>query len=290
MINIMILNWNSSAEIFTLLSSIRESVFKDFRVLIIDNFSNDSERLNDLIDFFPEFEIHIIFNSSNFGYAKGNNVGFEYLEGNGIPGDVLIINPDVKVRANTLYELVSAKLQNNNVGAVMIRTFDEFGVVIYDKIILHGFKQTYKKFPITFEGTDETDYCAGSCILLDRNVLRKVGLFDEAFFLYWEEVDLSLRIRKSGYKLLSTTKSSVVRKSNSLDRSINAYYYFIRNSFLLNRKWPNECGKFYHFLFIFSAVSSALINSFKKNDFRFIKSSLRGLWDGIYGKSGVKSS
>ncbi|MGR3971276.1 glycosyltransferase family 2 protein [Shewanella sp. 1180_01] len=290
MINIMILNWNSSADVLTLLSSIQKSNYKEFRVIIIDNFSDDSNALNSVKKTFPEIEVHLIFNESNFGYAKGNNLGFSYLEANELDGDVLIVNPDVKISVNTLQELVFAKNQYNNIGAVMIRTFDESGVLIYDKIKLTGFKQSYTVLPINFKGTDETDYCAGSCFLLDRNLIRKIGLFDEDFFLYWEEVDLSLRIRESGYKLLCTTKSSITRKSNSLDRGVNAYYYYIRNSFILKRKWPVECNSLSHFSFIVIAILSSLINGFKKRDFRFIKSSTKGLLDGIHGKSGVRAS
>lgn len=290
MINIMILNWNSSADILTLLYSIQKSNYKKFRIVVVDNFSDDADVLKSLEKTFPEIEIHLIFNESNFGYAKGNNLGFSYLEANKLSGDILIINPDVQVGVNTLQELIFAKMQNKNVGAVMIRTFDEFGCLIYDKIKLSGFKQSYNILPINFRGVDETDYCAGSCFLLDRNLIREIGLFDESFFLYWEEVDLSLRIRQSGYRLLCTTKSSIIRKSNSLDRGVNAYYYYIRNSFILKKKWPIECGSFSHISFIVISILSSLINGFKKRDFRFVKSSIKGLLDGIYGKSGVRAS
>ncbi|OXX43713.1 glycosyl transferase family 2, partial [Vibrio sp. V17_P4S1T151] len=213
MINIFILNWNSANDIDELLNSLTFSSNKAFRVILIHNGTNDWDELVDLsIKYSNEFEIHVVNNNDNFGYAGGNNAGFNYLSNNDIDGDLLILNPDVVLDKTTIDELVLAKNSEEDVGSVMVRTVEDENI-IYDSIVFSGFTQKYSIY--STRSIISTDYCAGSCILIDREMVERVGLFDENYFLYWEEVDFSLRIMEEGYKLLSTTKSQIRRKKNS---------------------------------------------------------------------------
>ncbi|EOE2121892.1 glycosyltransferase family 2 protein [Vibrio vulnificus] len=285
MINIFILNWNSTNDIDGLLKSLTLSNNKVFRVILIHNGTDDWNELVDLsIKYSSEFEIHVVNNGDNLGYAGGNNAGFEYLSKNNIDGDLLILNPDVILDKTTIDELVLAKNSEKDVGSVMVRTFDDKNI-IYDSIVLSGFTQKYSICPT--RTIISTDYCAGSCMLIDREMVERVGLFDENYFLYWEEVDFSLRIKENGYKLLSTTKSKICRKENSTERSSNAYYYFIRNSFLLRKKFPLNRGKLCHYWFIMKAICSSFHKSVTEHNFSYLTSSVKGLFDGIkknYGK------
>ncbi|NAX43252.1 MULTISPECIES: glycosyltransferase family 2 protein [unclassified Vibrio] len=285
MINIFILNWNSANDIDELLNSLTFSSNKAFRVILIHNGTNDWDELVDLsIKYSNEFEIHVVNNNDNFGYAGGNNAGFNYLSNNDIDGDLLILNPDVVLDKTTIDELVLAKNSEEDVGSVMVRTVEDENI-IYDSIVFSGFTQKYSIY--STRSIISTDYCAGSCILIDREMVERVGLFDENYFLYWEEVDFSLRIMEEGYKLLSTTKSQIRRKKNSTERSSNAYYYFIRNSFLLRKKFPLNRGNVCHFWFIIKAIFSSFYKSVAELNFNYLTSSVKGLFDGInenYGK------
>jgi GT2 family glycosyltransferase len=277
MINILILNWNSADDVANLLLSIASADYRKFRVLLIHNATNDEAEVRALYDWYQDsFEIHLILNSDNYGYAGGNNKGFDYIQHNHLDGDVLIINPDVVLQQNTLAVLVNAK-KMTNAGAVMIRTFNECGKHLYDSVKLDGFKQTYcySNKPIT-----TTDYAAGSCILLDRNVIDNIGLFDERYFMYWEEVDLSFRIKQQGKAIVSTTESFITRKSNPAGRSANAIYYSTRNSFLLSSKF-NVMTNFSLFNYLLLMLINSLLKAVNSRTLTHVKSFFNGIKNGL---------
>ena len=240
MINILIVNWNNGKECLNAIECILNSNYLKIRIILIDNNSNS----NDL--FYLEqckklsnkknINLHLILNKENLGYSGANNIGFKYITSNNFNGDLLILNPDVEIQYNTLYEMKNA-LSFQNVGGVMIRTYASSGTHIYDSFHLNGMNQVWLK---THQNTIiETDYLAGSCFLLNKNLFDKLYLFDENYFLYWEEVDLSLRIKSLGYKIVSTTYSFVKRNDNEIRRKINSFFYLTRNSFIIIKKFNN---------------------------------------------------
>jgi GT2 family glycosyltransferase len=232
MINIFVLNWNSANDVGCLIRSLSRSCFKEFRIIVIHNGTNDESELRQiLLEENENFDIRLIINETNLGYAGGNNCGWDFVKQRNLDGDILILNPDVSVQPDSIGALVAAKKEN--VGAVMIRTYDNEGVLLYDYVNLCGLKQRYR---ITKKKTVSSDYAAGSCMLLNREAIEKVGLFDEKFFMYWEEVDLSLRLVDAKYKIISTTDSYVIRKSNPRNRNVNSIYFSTRNAFFIFKK------------------------------------------------------
>lgn len=278
MINILILNWNSSIDIKNSLKNISESNYTNFRIILIDNDSKEEDKVK-LVETYNEYknryEIYLVINDQNYGYAGGNNRGFDYLKEKKLDGDILILNPDVNISNNTLEELSNAL--SNDIGAVMTRTLNTDNSIMYDYIKLNGFKQKWLQ---TIKDIIETDYVAGSCMLLKREVLDKIALFDEDFFMYWEEVDLSFRIKKLGYKLISTTKTTITRKENSNKRSRTAVFYITRNSCIIYKKYKFFKGIdiFNYMLYLFI---SNLYFSLKKKDIYYSLSMLKGLVFGI---------
>lgn len=233
MINVLILNWNSAAEVATLIASLSASRGIDFRIVLIHNATNDEEELKAIPSYYPNIEFHTVINDENLGYAGGNNAGYEFIRRNKFEGDLLILNPDIVVRPNTLKVMVTTKERESNVVGVMVKTLSPNLDTIYDKVELKGLNHIYRKVnePVT-----DTDYLAGSCMLLDRKVIDTIGLFDDKFFMYFEEVDLSLRMRNVGGRLVSTTQTHIVRKDNDISRSYNALYFSCRNAIYLYKK------------------------------------------------------
>jgi len=253
MINIFILNWNSSTDIECSLNNIQSSKLAEYRVILIDNNSSKID-INNLHIIYRKYkdllEIHLVFNKENYGYTGGNNKGYEYIKTKKLSGDILILNPDIILSNNTLFEMSSTLV--DNVGAVMPRTLNNHNTIICDYIKLDGFKQYF----LTTEKTIvETDYVAGYCMLLKRSVIDEVGLLDESFFMYWEEIDLALRIKDKGYNLISTTNTTIIRKGNSDKRYANAVYFYIRNPFILSKKY-NYFSKRKLFIFIIRSFIS----------------------------------
>lgn len=274
MINIFILNWNSASDVKKLLNSLENSTYKLFRVLLIHNATSDELQIKTLFEKYQNiFDMHLIINKENKGYAGGNNSGYNYLLKRELKGDILILNPDVVLQPDALDALISAK--KPNVGAVMIRTFDETGRHLYDFVKLKGFKQS---FHISTKHVVESDYAAGSCLLLDRGVIDKIGLFDERYFMYWEEVDLSLRIKEVNKIIISTTHSYIIRKKNPASRSNNAIFYSTKNALLIYLKFKNfsffSLFVFYVYMSLYS-IKVSLTSASTKPFTSFLKGMLR---------------
>lgn len=242
MTNILLLNWNSSKDIESCLNRFVNEEIDNLRIIVIDNHSDDSDRhyLQKVVQQYttahPHFNIHLIENSYNDGYSGGNNFGYRYLENNDLHGDVLILNPDIYITAKTINVMQEVLQKNEDAGGVMVRTLKTDGTVLYDHIKMRGLEQDWLKCE---EDVCETDYLAGSCMLLRRDVLKKTGLFNAAFFMYWEETDLSFRIKEAGYRLLSTTLGSITRRDNEIGRGLNMHYYMVRNAILMYRLHTN---------------------------------------------------
>lgn len=280
MINILILNWNSSSEVDASINQILKSDYTNYRILLIDNFSRQ-EDIDNLKIIYEKYkntcEIYLILNDKNYGYAGGNNKGYEYLVANNYDGNILILNPDIKITNNTLFELNAALC--GNAGGVMCKTLNFDTSIMYDCIKLRGLSQ---KWLTTTKALVETDYLAGSCMLLNREVIDKTGLFDERFFLYWEEVDLSLRIKKYGYKILSTTNTHIYRENNSDERSIMSLYYLNRNIFLL--KENNHIGNYDLIKYISNELMLTIYRTIRFKRKEYLLHYFKGLFDGIKGK------
>lgn len=282
MLNIFLINWNSSDVIKeSLEGSIIRSDLNDYRVILIDNNSYEDEK-NVLFAIYEKWknkcDIHLVLNDGNYGYAGGNNKGYDYLKFNKLDGDILILNSDVQLSKDTLRVLQDS--MGDSIGIVMCRTLKPDGCVLYDFIKLDGFKQ---KWVSGHYQTTESDYAAGSCMLIKRDIVDKIGLFDERFFLYWEEVDFSVKVKKLGYRIISTSKSAITRKDNPAERNINAVYFYIRNSFYLRANHPEVFSLNQHIVFLtYSLLSQAKLCIQQSEPKRLLKF-IRGLFDGVAG-------
>ncbi len=282
MINVLIVNWYSGFQCLKLVSSLVKSENAQYRIVLIDNGSSESDNSNlkkcqDLASL-SQVEFHLINNTSNLGYAGGNNAGLEYLTKEKLVGDLLILNPDIVVQPNTLC-IMSNVLKKHDVAGVMVRTLTDAGKIMYDSFSLNGFMQ---KWLISNNNqTVETDYLAGSCMMLNRTAIDRLGLFDNSFFLYWEEVDLSLKLKKSGYRLMSTNETFVLRFDNSFQRKFNSFYYLTRNAFLLlkNHSTLTIINLFWYLL---RMLMSSIIISLKSFNINFLLNYFKGVASGCY--------
>lgn len=274
MINIFIINWYCIEDITLVLKSLSNSEFKNFRVIIINNSKSENEELIDLITIFNEkIEIHSITSPHNIGYSGGNNLALSFINKNNLAGDILISNSDITFNAKTI-GILRSNLKGN-VGAISPRIFNSQNKHIVDHIQLKGFQQKFLKtdLPIC-----DTDYVPGCCFMIKREIVESIGLFDEKFFMYWEEVDLSLRILNAGYRLICSTEATINRKENSSKTYINSIKLSTRNSFLLKSK--HRLGTTSHILYLCTILMLSFKKSFKMLNIRPIKSFFLGLRDG----------
>tara|TARA_Y100000992_G_C21250825_1_gene485775 strand:+ start:316 stop:1161 length:846 start_codon:yes stop_codon:yes gene_type:complete len=274
-INIFLINWFCLEDIKFLLQSLEISEYKKFRVIIVNNSKEENDELGLMIkSFFETIEIHTINSSKNTGYSGGNNLALSYINKNKLSGDILISNSDVIFNSLTIGNLFSG-LSKKGIGAVSPRIFNSKNQHIFDVIKLKGFQQKYVKTDLLL---CDTDYVPGCCFMIKRELVNKIGLFDEKFFMYWEEVDLSFRILKEGYRIICCTESSINRKDNSDESYINSIKFSTRNSFILKHK--HNLGEISHIIYLITMLMLSIIKSLKIRDYKPIKSFFLGFFEG----------
>lgn len=215
-LSISIVNWNTKGLLNQCLESIYKSSFKDFDVFVVDNNSADgsAEMVKNL---FPE--VNLLSNTKNLGFAKGNNQAIRLSKGRYI----LILNPDIILYENTLEQMLSFMDTHPGAGAIGIKLmeadstetkkgyFRRFPSIIQtilfytmlDKVCLKNRRLTDKYWErLDTSGIMEIDQVPGACLFVRKEMLEEIGLFDERFELFFEDVDLCYRIKKANWKLI----------------------------------------------------------------------------------------
>jgi GT2 family glycosyltransferase len=235
-----------------------ESLFKftknlSFEVLLIDNNSEDGsyEYLRDFEKKFGDKRLKVIFNKTNSGFSGGNNVGIKNSRGEYI----LFLNSDTELIENSVLKALETLKKSTSMGAIgcQLQNLDgslqqnggffptlarAFAWMFFiDKLpILKDILSPYHLAPSTFKKSHYQDWLTGAFFLVSRKVLDKVGVWDEAYFMYVEDVDLCWRIKQSGlklYYLADTRVKHVGSASSSSERSILSE---LRNIKLFYRK------------------------------------------------------
>jgi GT2 family glycosyltransferase len=242
---IIILNWNGLQDTLDCLESVFKLDYENFEVVIVDNGSTDDSG-KVIKNKYPM--VRLILNGENLGYAMGNNVGIRHAFGHGAQY-IWLLNNDTTVQVDALENMVMEAEQDPKIGIAGSKIY------YYDslkKIWFTGAKIDWSRGVSSHIGMDETDNgqydhvkeidrVTGCSMLVKKHVCDSVGLFDEKFFLYVEEVDWCVRARKVGFKCILVPSSIVYHKgSSSVSRIGNwnkvFHYYNTRNFLYMIKK------------------------------------------------------
>lgn len=237
---VVILNYKTKELILKCLKSIFKSDYKNFQVVIVDNNSNDG--LEYEIKKFSE--VFYIQNNQNLGYTGGNNIGIKKaLESHA--EYIFILNPDTTILKNTISELVKG-LEKYNAGIVTPKIyFDQSKIIWYAgkemdlENVLASHIGVNQKDQGQFDKDLEILDVTGAAVLIKREVVERIGLFDERYFLYYEESDLSFRAKKANFKLMYIPSAIVFHKnaqSTGLGSALQDYF-ITRNRMLFASKF-----------------------------------------------------
>jgi GT2 family glycosyltransferase len=242
-VSIIIVNYNVKFFLEQCLYALRRStIASEIETIVLDNQSTDGS-VEFLEHLFPE--VKFIRNNANLGFAKACNKGLEYSTGK----YVLFLNPDTIVAEDTLERCVHFFETHADAGAVGVRMISGSGEFLKESkrsfpgpltslYKLFGLSRLFPKSK-TFsryylghleEGDHEVDVLAGAFMMIRRRALDKIGAFDEAFFMYGEDIDLSYRIQKAGYKNYYLSQTSIIHfKGESTKRgSLNYVRMFYK--------------------------------------------------------------
>ena len=239
---IIIVNWKQYELTKSCLFSLKKINYDNHQIILIDNESNQKE----LKSIKNQFENIITFsNERNLGFTGANNIGIKHAIKNEFEY-VMLINNDTEVEKNFISPLIDSLEKNKNLGAVqpLILNFDSRKKVWNAGGFLNKFFGYFYVNKNPKEIKKNIDWITGCCFFVRIEVIKKIGLLDESFFAYYEDVDWSIRIKNSGYDL-AFIKSSVIyhhcSKSSQNELSEGklspfVHYLNIRNHIFLLRK------------------------------------------------------
>ena len=219
-VSIIIVNYNTTKLIEDCIQSIYEKTTKiDFEIIVVDNNSVD-DSLEKLKSKFKN--IKLIELNENIGFGCANNEGIKMTTGR----NILFLNPDTILLNNTIRILSEFLDQNSEVGACGGNLYTKdlkpnfsympffptllpelnllTGNLIYLFFVGKNYQFNYSEKPI------EVAYITGADMMISQKCLSVAGSFDPDFFLYYEETELSLRIKKSGYKIYSVPTAKII--------------------------------------------------------------------------------
>lgn len=228
LVSIIITNWNGKRWLPVCLEAVRDQTFTDFEVIFVDDDSSD-ESADWVEEQFPE--VRVIRQTPHLGFAGANNVGIRAAK-----GEVIVtLNNDTKAEPTWLQELVVG-LNAPDVGMVATQ------MLIWDKPELldsagievdwagFGWNRGAGKAAVTFNRQQEVfGPCAGAA-LYRRSMLEDIGLFDEDFYAYYEDVDLAWRAQRAGWRCIYVPTARVFHYQSGTARLFHS-----RKIFLLSR-------------------------------------------------------
>lgn len=242
---IIILNWNGLQDTLECLESVFKLNYPNFRVIVVDNGSTDD--CGEIIEKnYPK--VILILNGENRGFAGGNNVGIRNALDQGAEY-IWLLNNDTVVDPDALSNMVAEAEKDPGIGIAGSKIY-YFGYP--RKIWFAGSNIDWRRGSSDHIGMGETDIgqydyvkqvdrVTGCSMLVKNTVCEKVGLFDEKFFLYVEEVDWCVRARKAGFKCIFVPSSVVYHKASISVSRVGIWdkvfkYYNTRNFLYLIKK------------------------------------------------------
>ncbi|KJD33560.1 glycosyl transferase family 2 [Tamlana nanhaiensis] len=214
-LSVIILNYNVRYFLELCLKSVEAAIANiEAEIIVVDNHSTDTS-CSMLKRNFPH--IKLIENNKNFGFSKGNNIGVAQAKGEYI----CILNPDTVVAEDTFTKILNFAENTQNLGAIGCKLINGVGEFLPEsKRHIPYVKAAFKKilgnandyYANNLKQTDvgEVEVLVGAFMLLKRDTFNKVNGFDEDYFMYGEDIDLSYKLIKSGFKNYYFGETSVI--------------------------------------------------------------------------------
>ena len=282
LISIVTLTWNQTDVTCQFLESTRHLTYKNYEILVCDMGSeiDPTERIN--TENYPN--TRVLRSEKNLGFTGGNNWGMRQAKGDYI----FIVNNDTEVTPELLDVLVQPFFEDPTIGVTCpkIRFYQKPDTIQYAGFnpinVFTGRTTAVGSLEVDKGQCDVSGYTHGAhgcAMLVSREIINKVGMFPENFFIYYEEWDWSARILKAGYHIYYQAKGLIYHKESITmgKKSAIKVYYHTRNRILYMRRntaWY-QFAVFITF-FILVAAPKATITYLLKRQFEHLRSFIKG--------------
>ena len=272
-VSIIILNFNGLKFLSGCLNSLFNSNYSNFEVIFVDNNSSDGSVEFVKKVFGKNLYLKIIELNENYGVGRGNNIGSYNAKGKYL----IFLNMDIEVHPDWINEIIKIFEKDNTIGAAQPKL-----LFLWDKkrinsmghyLTAYGDWSNYVPYGQLDDNKDdnikEIFIAFGAAIAVNSQIFKKVGMFDEDFFMYSEETDLCWRIWLSGYKVVLVPSSVVYHYeggatgSSIIKVTPKRAYYHTRNLLITMLKNYNNFNMFKYLpLSILNIFYGSLINIF----------------------------
>ena len=292
MLAIVIANWNGEKMLESCLESLKKQDFKDFKVYIIDNGSQDKS-VEIIENYRNSINIELKKLSYNSGFAKANNLGIAKALEDGYDY-ILTLNNDIEMKSDCLEiaikDVLNLKDEYDIFQLFMINYYDRnvcdaAGLSFDNRLYVTQLGEKENVEEVSSKITEIDGACAGAAIYsrkcLEKVVLSKGNYFDSNFFAYYEDVDLALRLKISGFKSKLLKKSIVYHMHSVTGNSQSGFkdYYLSRNFLIYTkRNQSKDSYKINKYYYCWTVTKRIVKNVINPINFKFI---IKGTKDGI---------
>jgi len=253
LIDILIVNWNSGEQLARCLESIdRKSTELINFVIVVDNKSND-DSLSLIENTKWPFKLKLSKQDSNVGFGRACNIG----AGLSNAPFILLLNPDTRIYEDTLSKPLNylLSLEGKDCAVCGIQLRDENGIIQKHCARFPSLKTYFgqstglnvlfpRQFPYVFlddfdhQSSRDVEHCIGAFYMIRRNVFDTLGGFDERFFVYLEDLDLSLRVHHLGWRIHYLADASAFHKGGGTSEKVKAHrlFYSLKSRILYSFK------------------------------------------------------
>ena len=299
LVSIITVDFNGINLTVELLESIRRLSYKNVETFVVDNASRENPQLF-LSKNYPE--INFIRSDKNLGFAGGNNLAVTEAQGDFL----FFVNNDAEITEGCIEKLLELFENNPSLGAAspLLCYFNENPQNQADLIQYAG---TTYVHPVTARnrtiGEKEinkgqynqplpTAYAHGAAMMIKREVIDKVGLMADDFFLYYEELDWCARIRKAGFDIMIEPRAKVYHKESVTVGAMSPLktYYLNRNRIYFMRRNFSAADVFLFSLFlVFFTIPKNSLMYILRGQFDHLKVFLKAIWWNVTHDKNTKS-
>ena len=283
--SIIIVNWNSGIQLKECVESVKKSSFENSilnKVVVVDNDSKDNSL--ELVKDLNYEKLKILKNKDNLGFGKACNSGVK----NSQSDFILFLNPDAMVYEDTFHKLFDYIEKNDNSDVVVYgvqligddgkvqRTCARFPNLSNFLVKVLGLNKLNSKYFETYHleewnhnETKQIDHVIGAFYLIKREIFNSINGFDERYFVYFEDLDLSKRVYDSGYRTIYLSEIQAYHKGGGTSEQVKAlrFFYSTRSSLIYSFK---HLGIFKSIIFMFFVY---FIEPFTRTAFLVLKRS-----------------
>ncbi len=235
LVYIILVNYYGTDDTSQCINSIKQIKYPNYKIIIVNNSPAD-DSINGLKAKYTD--IILINSEKNLGFAAGNNIGIRYALRNKAEY-ILLLNNDTIADKDFLSHLVETAENDAGAGIIggKIFYYNDPGKLWFAGGIINPITGRTKHIGKNevdngrYESVREVDFITGCMMLVKKEAIEKAGLMDERYFLYYEDVDWNVRLKKAGYRILFNPDSVIYHKESSSTRKLSnvKMYYYDRN-------------------------------------------------------------